>query len=103
MTTVTAGLVNPGGVLFDGTNIWVTDSNAGTLLKLDASGATLQTVTLSAGALAPVFDGTNIWVPLGTSDAVSVVRASTGAILATLTGNGLSSPARPRSTDNVSW
>jgi DNA-binding beta-propeller fold protein YncE len=34
----------------------------------------------------PVFDGTNIWVPNFESESVSVVRASTGAVLATLTG-----------------
>ena len=37
----------------------------------------------------PVFDGTNIWVPNNGSSSVSVVRASTGVVLQTLTGNGL--------------
>ena len=37
----------------------------------------------------PTFDGNNIWVPNYSSNSVSVVRASTGAVLATLTGNGL--------------
>jgi hypothetical protein len=91
-TTVTTGFAAPTGVLFDGVNVWVTDISAGTLLKLDASGAILQTVTTGAGPAFPVFDGTNIWVPLNGGAAVAVVRASNGAILATLTGNGLSLP-----------
>jgi hypothetical protein len=92
VTTVTAGFVNPAGELFDGTNIWVTDKGAGTLLKLDENGAILQTVTVGFGPGYPGFDGANIWVPNSNSSSVSVVRASNGAVLATLTGGGLSSP-----------
>ncbi len=44
------------------------------------------------GPFLPVFDGTNIWVPNSSSNTVTVVRASTGAVLASLTGNGMSQP-----------
>jgi DNA-binding beta-propeller fold protein YncE len=88
VTTVTAGFSSPRGILFDGANVWVTDSGAGTLLKLDAAATILQTVTLGLQPQLPVFDGANIWVPTA-YDSVSVVRASSGAVLATLTGNGL--------------
>ncbi|HEV8119110.1 MAG TPA: hypothetical protein VGQ32_11315, partial [Thermoanaerobaculia bacterium] len=37
-------------------------------------------------------DGTNIWVPNNGSNSISVVRASSGAVIATLTGNGLNQP-----------
>ena len=40
----------------------------------------------------PAFDGSNIWVPNYFSNSLSVVRASNGAVLATLTGNGLIGP-----------
>ena len=40
----------------------------------------------------PAFDGSNIWVPNGGSATVTVVRASTGAVLQTLSGNGLVQP-----------
>src|SRR5207253_6371574 len=66
-----------------------------TLKKLDANGNILQTVTVGNVPRFPVFDGTNIWVPSGTNiadSAVTVVRASTGAVLATLTGNRLNLP-----------
>jgi hypothetical protein len=86
-TTVTAGLTRPWGVIFDGANMWVTDHTAGTLLKLDAAGAVLQTVTVGVFPDIPTFDGSNIEVPNLTS--VTVVRVSSGAVLGTLTGIGL--------------
>ena len=93
-TTVTTGFDSPIGAVFDGTNIWVTDAGPDTLLKLDANGAILQTVTLAGSSpLSATFDGTNIWVPVQGGSVVAVVRPSTGAVLATLTGNGLSAPA----------
>jgi len=91
-TTVSSGFQALAGALYDGSNVWMTDNFAGTLLKLDSSGSILQTVTVSPGPLYPIFDGTNIWVP-DTANAVTVVRASSGAVLATLTGNGLDGPA----------
>ena len=92
VTTVTTGFAGLNGALFDGTNVWVTDSTAGTLLKLGGSGAILQTVTVGSVPLFPIFDGTNIWVPNNVSNSVSVVRASSGNVLQTLTGNGLNFP-----------
>jgi hypothetical protein len=92
VATVTTGFLGPNGALYDGANVWVTDFSAGTLLKLDSAGAILQTVTVGTQPEFPVFDGTNIWVPNNGSFSVSVVRASSGAVLQTLTGNGLSFP-----------
>ena len=92
VTTVTTGFGALWGILFDGTNIWVVDTGAGALRKLDSAGAILQTVTLGGNLQLPAFDGTNIWVPDIMNSTVSVVRASSGVILQTLTGNGLSSP-----------
>src|SRR5262249_55458304 len=90
VTTVTTGLSFAYGALYDGTNIWVTAAG-GSLLRLDSAGAILQTVTGVGGGF-PVFDGTNIWVPGGETGRISVVRASTGAVLTTLTGNGIDLP-----------
>jgi hypothetical protein len=92
VTTVTTGFSSLAGALYDGGNVWVTDKTAGTLLKLDSAGAVLQTVTVGNLPRFPVFDGTNIWVPNSGSSSVSVVRASSGAVLETLTGNGVSVP-----------
>jgi hypothetical protein len=77
------------GILYDGANIWVTTHYGDALQKLDANGSVIQTVTVGQFPGYPVFDGTNIWVPNITSDSVTVVRAATGTVLATLTGNGL--------------
>ena len=88
VTTVTIGLELTGAV-FDGNNVWVTEvASPGKLDKLDANGAVLMSVTAGTSPYHPVFDGSNIWVPGGTTGA-TVVRASTGAILSILTGNGL--------------
>jgi DNA-binding beta-propeller fold protein YncE len=88
------GFSGPFGIVYDGSNIWVTEVGSATLRKLDSSGAVLQTVSFGTGhsPRQPTFDGANIWVPLS-PDSVAVVRASSGTVTATLTGNGLSGPA----------
>jgi YVTN family beta-propeller protein len=92
VTTVKTGFSHPQGMLFDGSNIWVTDGAANTLLKLDQTAAIIQTVMVGSEPRLPAFDGTNIWVPNSSANSVSVVRAATGAVIATLTGNGLNAP-----------
>lgn len=52
----------------------------------------MQTVRVGSIPAYPIFDGTNIWVPNADSNSVSVVRASTGQVLATLAGKGLNDP-----------
>jgi hypothetical protein len=93
VTTVSSGFVEPAGAVFDGMNVWVTDVGGSTLLKLDSSGAILQTVTVGAVPSFPVFDGASIWVPNHDSGSVSVVRVSDGVVVATLSGNGLQAPS----------
>ena len=92
VSTVTTGFTTMAGAVFDGTNVWVTDQAAGTLLKLDAAGAILQTVPVGVAPEHPVFDGANIWVPSAGSDSISIVQASSGALLTTLTGAAGSAP-----------
>jgi YVTN family beta-propeller protein len=84
VTTVTTGFTNPFGVLYDGAHIWVTDIVAGTLLKLSSAGAILQTVPVGTNPWFPVFDGTNIWVPNNGDNSITVVQASTGNVVATI-------------------
>ena len=61
------------------------------LKKLDGLGAILQTVTVGIGPHGAIYDGSNIWVATD-ANSIAVVRGSTGTVLATLTGNGLSAP-----------
>ena len=92
VSTVTA-FSWPTGIVYDGANVWVADLEHG-LSKLDGNGAILQSVTIHQPEF-PTFDGTNLWVPAYGSDpeqCVKVIRASSGAVLATLTGNGLDWP-----------
>jgi len=92
VTNVRTGFSNVRGILWDGTNIWVTDEATGSLLKLDSSGGILQTVPVGDEPRFPIFDGQNIWVPSQGQDTVTVVQASTGNVLQTISGNGLSQP-----------
>ena len=91
-TNVSAGFNTPRGVVFDGSNVWAVDAVSDKIFKLDSAGAILQTVTVGRQSTYPVFDGSSLWVPAEIGYSVTVVRASTGAILATLTGNGISFP-----------
>ena len=86
VTTVSTGFSQVRGIAFDGASIWVTDTSAG-LLRLDGGGAIIQTVPVTS-PVGLVFDGANLWVP-GNFSELTVVRASTGALLGTLSGNGL--------------
>jgi YVTN family beta-propeller protein len=104
VTTVSTGFSSLYGILYDGKNIWVTDFNANTLLKLDSAGAILQTVPVGTAPYWPVFDGANIWVPgysppgpPGNPYTVTVVQASTGNVVATLTGDAINHLHCPRS------
>ncbi len=90
--TVTNQLFNTSGILFDGTNIWVTDRGDNTLKRLDANGTVVQFMHVGNEPDIPVFDGSNIWVPNFSSNSVTVVRARDGQMLAVLTGNGLNHP-----------
>lgn len=97
VSTVTAGFSGPTGLVYDGTNMWVTDGGDQMLKKLDANGNVVMSVSVGNAPAHPAFDGTNIWVPNGNSASVSVVRAIgslAGTVLATLTGNGLNSPTQ---------
>src|SRR5262249_42872501 len=91
-TTVTTGFGNQDGILFDGANVWTTRDVPGRIFKLDTTGAILLTVTVGANPRFPAFDGASIWVPSNGDSTISIVRPSTGAVLATLTGNGMIGP-----------
>ena len=88
VTTVTTGFTTMTGALYDGQNVWVTDRQAGKLQKLDPNGAILQSVVVGGLPNSPVFDGANIWVPNFLDNTVSIVQASTGVVLTTLTDVG---------------
>jgi uncharacterized protein (TIGR03437 family) len=70
-------------IIFDGTNIWVT--NGGSVTKLLAStGATLGIYNVGGIPFTVAFDGANIWVlNIDGSGAVTELQASTGALVAT--------------------
>ncbi len=97
VVTITDGVSAAWGLVFDGSNVWATTGTS--LAKLDQNGAVLQDIPLGVvgSTLYPVFDGENIYVP--THIGVPVVRASTGQIVATLTGNGVDTGANAGAFD----
>jgi hypothetical protein len=83
----------PTGLVYDGANMWVTDQiSEGKLFKLASNGLIIQAVDTGAFPSYPVFDGTNIWVPNSGSSTITVVRASTGTVIATLTDTFIQAP-----------
>jgi hypothetical protein len=77
VTTVSTGMSRPSGIIYDGTNMWVTDVGDSTLKRLDSVGIVVQTVSFALGSYpqSPAFDGTNFWIPFVESSNVVVVRA----------------------------
>jgi len=86
--TYSSGFNQPAGIVYDGHTFWVTDSGDDKLKQVLVTGQISQVVDVGHFPGSPVFDGTNIWVPCG-SNQVTVVRAATGQVIATLTDNGL--------------
>jgi hypothetical protein len=89
------GFSLPTGLVYDGANMWLTDGTANKLYKLNSDGSIAQTVAVGSGPAFPAFDGANIWVPNENDNSITVVRAATGAVVATIlpdASNNLSNP-----------
>jgi len=70
--------------VFDGSNIWVSNTDSNTVTKLRASdGSILGTYAVGTYPYGICFDGTNIWVANYNSNNVTELRASDGTILGT--------------------
>jgi YVTN family beta-propeller protein len=81
--------VNPEGVAFDGTSIWVTNLGSNTVTKITvATGAVVGTYRVGDRPQGVVFDGTNIWVANFASNTVTKLVAATGAVVGTYSGVG---------------
>jgi DNA-binding beta-propeller fold protein YncE len=78
VATLEVGTV-PAGVLFDKTNIWVTNNFSVTKLRSD--GTILGTFPAGGGAGALAFDGTCIWVASYGSGYVTKLDAQDGKLL----------------------
>ena len=75
----------------------MSEGGADRIARLDADGNVLQRVAVGDDPGYMVFDGVNLWVPNQGSHSITVVQASTGAVVATITGNtqnGLSGPVQ---------
>ena len=78
---------SPGQAAFDGSNIWVTNSNANTVTKLRASdGASLGEFPAGTSPSGIAFDGASMWIANQDNSSVTKLRASDGKILGTFPG-----------------
>jgi S-layer homology domain len=76
VTNVTQGFDSPMGVVYDGTNMWVSDAPVGKIHRLDSSGAILNSYLVGDGVGVPLYDGANLWIP--TCCGISVMRPADG-------------------------
>jgi hypothetical protein len=95
LATYNAGFNKPVGLVYDGTQMWVTDFGAGTLLPVAADGSIGTPVTVGAGPEQPAFDGENIWVPNSLDNSITVVQASSGKVVATIASDGFNNLSGP--------
>jgi DNA-binding beta-propeller fold protein YncE len=61
---------DPLGIAFDGTNMWVGNSDAATVTELSPLGATLGTFSVGDVPLGLAFDGASMWVVNGADSTV---------------------------------
>jgi len=73
----------PGGIAFDGVNIWVANSGSSVTKMLASTGATVGTYPVGLTPQGIAFDGVSIWVTNNGSNTVTKLLASTGATVGT--------------------
>lgn len=75
--------INPSGVCFDGTSLWVSDANAGKLWKIDWNDGRIISSLPAPGPVPGdlAYDGDFIWVADTGNNRVCQIEASTGYIL----------------------
>jgi hypothetical protein len=77
-----ADTAGPGGIVFDGTYIWVSNFNA-TVTRFNLDGTQAGTFNVGLRPLNMAFDGANIWVVNSGDITVTKLRARDGTILGT--------------------
>ncbi len=80
----TIGGLFPQALLFDGTNIWISNASGNTVSKMDPWGRLLGTFPVGKNPGGLAFDGNNVWVPNFDDNTVTKLRANDGQILQTI-------------------
>lgn len=91
VATLPIGPAGPeGGIAASRDCVWMVTDDAGTLVRIDpVSNKVRQKISIAPGSYNPVFDGATlgdgtIWITGGTTNIVTAVDASSGAVLATV-------------------
>ena len=78
----------PYGIVFDGTNIWITNVDVNTVSKMDPATGAKTDYPTGDGPDGIVFDGASIWITNFRADTVSKMNPATGAKTDYPTGDG---------------
>jgi hypothetical protein len=77
---------DPSGLAFDGTNLWVMDSAAGTVYQLDQNGDQTGTLTPPAGVSPGIaHDGQHLWAADWANGRLYQINPANGQVLSTAT------------------
>ncbi|MFW9987186.1 MAG: S8 family serine peptidase [Candidatus Odinarchaeota archaeon] len=77
--------INPCGIAFDGSHIWVTNSKSNNISKIDITTNTVMaTVAVGKSPHGIAFDGSHIWVTNSNSNNVCKIDISTNIVIATV-------------------
>ena len=89
-TSFNTGL-SPSAMAFDGNNLWVVNSGAGTVTKYSvATNSVTATVGVGTNPVAAAFDGTYVWVVNQGSNNISRINVNTNAAITVSVGSLLS-------------
>ena len=78
--------VAPTGIVFDGTNIWITNNGEGSVTELNAATDTVvNSYPVGEDPVGIAFDGTNIWVANSGDGTATELDGTTGAVIHPLT------------------
>jgi hypothetical protein len=75
--------VSPNVLTFDGTYLWVVNSNDTVTKFLPSTGVTVGTYPTGSNPISIIFDGTNIWIANSGSKNLTKLLASTGTLVDT--------------------
>ena len=85
LETISVPGLDTGGLAWDGSAFWITDSGADIIAKVDTSGTVLLTFPApSSGPVGLAWDGTYLWDVDFVSDELHKINPSNGAVLHTI-------------------
>lgn len=90
VTAYSAGGQGPQGIAFDGANVWVTNSNNSSVVKINTqTGASTTYTGTGIGPVGIAFDGKNMWTANNGAGVNSVTKITSTGTMTTYKGTGV--------------